>query len=88
MAQKSDFAIGQRWLSNTETNLGLGVIMSIDMRSISVLFPAVNEERSYAISQNALTRLQLSEGETAPHIDGWHITISDVTEQEGLLSRK
>lgn len=86
MAQKSDFAIGQRWLSNTETNLGLGVIMSIDMRSISVLFPAVNEERSYAISQNALTRLQLSEGETAPHIDGWHITISDVTEQEGLLS--
>ncbi|MFC4700857.1 RNA polymerase-associated protein RapA [Glaciecola siphonariae] len=86
MADKSDFAVGQRWLSNTETNLGLGVVMAIDFRSVTVLFPAVNEERNYAISQNALTRLQLSEGENAPHVDGWQITIDSIQEQDGLIT--
>lgn len=86
MADKSEFAVGQRWLSNTETNLGLGVLMAIDFRSVTVLFPAVQEERNYAISQNALTRLQLSEGELAPHIDGWQITVESIKEQDGLLT--
>lgn len=86
MADMSEFAVGQRWLSNTETNLGLGVVMAIDFRSVTVLFPAVEEERNYAISQNALTRLQLSEGEPAPHIDGWQIKIDSIAEQDGLLS--
>nr|WP_136251579.1 RNA polymerase-associated protein RapA [Ningiella ruwaisensis] len=86
MAEKSQFTVGQRWLSNTETNLGLGVIMSVDFRSVTVLFPAVNEERNYAISQNALTRLQLSEGETAPHVDGWEIVIESIQERDGLIA--
>ncbi|WP_395340278.1 RNA polymerase-associated protein RapA [Ningiella sp. W23] len=86
MAEKSDFAVGQRWLSNAETSLGLGVVMAVDFRSVTVLFPAVNEERNYAISQNALTRLQLSEGEIAPHVDGWQICIESVSEQDGLIT--
>ena len=86
MADKSEFAVGQRWLSNTETNLGLGVLMAVDFRSVTVLFPAVQEERNYAISQNALTRLQLSEGEVAPHVDGWQITVEEIEQQDGLIT--
>ncbi|WP_371193679.1 RNA polymerase-associated protein RapA [Glaciecola sp. SC05] len=86
MADISEFAVGQRWLSNTETNLGLGVVMAVDFRSVTVLFPAVQEERNYAISQNALTRLQLSEGEPAPHVDGWQITVESLIEQDGLVT--
>ncbi|MBT1452201.1 RNA polymerase-associated protein RapA [Glaciecola sp. XM2] len=86
MPNNSEFAVGQRWLSNTEASLGLGVVMAVDFRSVTVLFPAVNEERNYAISHNALTRLQLSEGETAPHIDGWQICIESVQEQDGLIT--
>lgn len=33
------FAIGQRWLSDTETELGLGVLIDVDERSVSILFP-------------------------------------------------
>jgi ATP-dependent helicase HepA len=64
----------------------LGVLLAIDFRSVSILFPAVKEERNYAISQNALTRLALSEGESAPHIDGWQITVETIEEQDGLIT--
>ncbi|WP_440310391.1 hypothetical protein, partial [Klebsiella pneumoniae] len=33
------YAIGQRWLSDTETELGLGVLIDVDERSVSILFP-------------------------------------------------
>jgi ATP-dependent helicase HepA len=86
MQNNSEFAVGQRWLSNTEASLGLGIVMSVDFRSVTVLFPAVNEERNYAMSHNALTRLQLGEGEPAPHVDGWQINIESIIEQDGLLT--
>lgn len=39
MEKLQQFAIGQRWLSDTETELGLGVLIDVDERSISILFP-------------------------------------------------
>ncbi|AGP76923.1 ATP-dependent helicase HepA [Alteromonas mediterranea 615] len=39
MSSDSQFSVGQRWLSNTETELGLGVIMGTDFRSVEVLSP-------------------------------------------------
>ena len=34
------FAIGQRWISETENNLGLGMITALDFRSVTLHFPA------------------------------------------------
>ncbi len=47
MEKLQQFAIGQRWLSDTETELGLGVLIDVDERSVSILFPKSDETRVY-----------------------------------------
>ena len=51
------FAIGQRWLSDTETELGLGVLIDVDERSVSILFPKSDETRVYARNNAPLSRI-------------------------------
>jgi ATP-dependent helicase HepA len=53
MSEIQLFHVGQRFISNSEAVLGLGVVMSADLRSVKIFFPAVGEERTYAKS-NAL----------------------------------
>ncbi|MFT5543051.1 MAG: ATP-dependent helicase HepA [Glaciecola sp.] len=84
MNAAQEFTVGQRWLSNTEADLGLGVVMAADNRTINMLFPAVKEDRTYAIAHAPITRLILSEGEKALHSDGWELKIDNVQMQDGL----
>ena len=84
MSAALEFTVGQRWLSNTEADLGLGVVMAADNRTINLLFPAVQEDRTYAIAHAPITRLILSEGEKALHTDGWELKIENVAIQDGL----
>jgi ATP-dependent helicase HepA len=86
MNQAQSFHVGQRFISNSESNLGLGVVMAADARSVKILFPAVEDERTYAKSNAHVTRLVLSPGETVKHIDGWEMTIEEVIEQDNLLT--
>ncbi|MBV1916219.1 MAG: RNA polymerase-associated protein RapA [Pseudomonadales bacterium] len=68
------FAVGQRWISDTELELGLGMVDEIDGRHVLIYFPATDETRRYAIANAPLTRvrfkvgdlieLELSEGQT------------------------
>lgn len=44
----SDFSPGQRWISDGEAELGLGTILNCDARSITVLFGASQETRTYS----------------------------------------
>lgn len=81
----SEYSLGQRWLSETETSLGLGIITQIDGRQITVMFPSNGESRIYASNDAPLARLQLTEGQQAQHAEDWSFTISDVKEQGGLL---
>ena len=74
----SEFSLGQRWLSETETSLGLGIITHIDGRQVTVMFPSNGESRIYASHDAPLARLQLSEGQQAKHADDWSFTITDV----------
>jgi len=60
----SEFVIGQRWVSHTETELGLGIIVGIEGRHITISFPAVGEERVYAVQTAPLTRIEHKPGET------------------------
>ena len=47
------FLPGQRWLSETQTELGLGLVTAVEGRRVSILFPATGETRIYG---NALVR--------------------------------
>lgn len=79
------FAIGQRWISETENNLGLGMITALDFRSVTLHFPATDETRIYAVAQAPLTRIVLNKGEQLHHQAGWQGEVLDIQEMNGLL---
>ena len=48
MSQQREFVVGQRWLSDSEPDLGLGQVTDVDFRTVSIDFKAVEETRRYA----------------------------------------
>lgn len=42
------FTLGQRWISDTESELGLGTVVALDARMVTLLFPAIGENRLYS----------------------------------------
>lgn len=78
------FALGQRWLSESENNLGLGVVTDFNSRTVTLHFPASDETRIYSITQVPLTRIQFNKGETLKHKEGWQGKITDVQSMKGL----
>ncbi|WP_026376372.1 RNA polymerase-associated protein RapA [Aestuariibacter salexigens] len=85
MPHHVDFTVGQRWLSNAESELGLGVVISLSTRTVEIVFPATEETRHYARQNPPLTRVTFAPGETITSVDGWQMTITDVQHKEGLL---
>ena len=65
-----EFHPGQRWVSNTESDLGLGFIEKIDGRHLTIIFPAVDETRVYAIDNAPLNRVKYPIGETIQTEEG------------------
>jgi len=57
------YSIGQRWVSNSESELGLGIIKDNTGRRIEVSFPAAGEQRTYAADIAPLSRVQYRVGE-------------------------
>ena len=78
MAQKHSFALGQRWLSDTQTELGLGTVVSVDNRAVSLLFPATGDSRVYAKQSAPLTRITFGEGDNITSHEGWEMKITSV----------
>jgi len=78
-------SIGQRWLSDAEPELGLGVVVETDTRSMTVLFPVTDESRVYAKANAPLTRIQFSVGDEIEDIDGERWLVVGVSEARGLL---
>ena len=79
------FVPGQRWVSNTESELGLGIVMDIQNRRVTVSFPAVGERRTYALDNAPLSRVHYEVGEKVSNADGVSFTVSEVVEQGGYL---
>ena len=81
----SEFVIGQRWLSEAEPDLGLGVVAGIDGRQVAVDFPAVRARRTYAASLAPLARIRCSAGERIEDIDGRVWRVDGLVEEGGLV---
>lgn len=77
------FAIGQRWISESENNLGLGIIIGTDARTVRISFPASNEQRVYALASAPLIRVRFQAGDIITHTEGWKAIVIDVTEDNG-----
>ena len=67
----SEFRVGQRYLSETETEMGLGLITQAEGRHITVMFPANGEVRLYAAQEAPLARYLLQEGQQGKHAEGY-----------------
>ncbi|WP_116364532.1 RNA polymerase-associated protein RapA [Parahaliea mediterranea] len=80
-----EYQIGQRWVSHADAQLGLGIIVEIEQRRVTVNFPAVGEERTYAIDGAPLTRLRFQEGDHISTVNGVELVVSRVEEHQGLL---
>ncbi|MGR2740440.1 RNA polymerase-associated protein RapA [Billgrantia sp. Q4P2] len=81
----SDFSPGQRWISDGEADLGLGTILSCDHRSVTVLFGASQETRTYSSRQAPLTRVAFGSGDRIQSAEGWSLTVDDSKEVDGLI---
>ena len=63
MPEARIFALGQRWISDTEPELGLGIVTDLDHRTVTVAFRSCQQTRRYAQAQAPLTRLRLASGD-------------------------
>jgi ATP-dependent helicase HepA len=79
------FIPGQRWISNTESELGLGLILDVSFKRVTVLFLASNEKRLYAIDNAPLTRVRFSAGDLVESVDEEKMQVVSVIENDGLL---
>ena len=81
----NDFRTGQKWISSAEPDLGIGYIVNIESRVVSIQFDLIDELRSYARDQAPLTRVRFNVGDRIKTLDGIEITVAQVSEKDQLL---
>ena len=80
-----EFVVGQRWISAAELQLGLGMVIEIEHRTVSIVFPATGETRIYARADAPLTRVRFREGDWIEKQDGLILRVIELTEVNGLI---
>jgi len=80
-----EFVVGQRWISAAELHLGLGMVIEIEHRTVSIIFPATGETRIYARADAPLTRVRFREGDWVERQDGVALRVLRVDENAGLI---
>ncbi len=81
----SEFAVGQRFLSDTESELGLGVVVGVDDRCVHILFPQSEETRVYAKNSAPLSRVVFKVGDSISDQQGQSYVVTGVTDVTGVL---
>src|SRR4029450_1089229 len=76
---------GQRWVSDTEPELGLGIVLRAEFGRVEVLFAAAHVHRQYALKSAPLRRVQFKDGERIKLHDGAKVIVESVEERDGLL---
>ncbi|WED26998.1 RNA polymerase-associated protein RapA [Vibrio sp. DW001] len=80
------FALGQRWISDTESDLGLGTIVELDARTVTLMFAASEENRVYAQKEAPITRVIFHVGDSIESQEGWSLKVEEVLVDNGLLT--
>ena len=80
------FVAGQRWISTSEPDLGLGLVVQVSTHQVQLLFPAGGKTRTYAADHAPLRRAQFAQGATIRGHEGVPFEIVSVEESGGLLT--
>jgi ATP-dependent helicase HepA len=75
---------GQRWVSDSEPELGLGIILNGGDGKVEIAFPAAAETRCYALESAPLRRVKFRPGDRIKTHEGIELTVDQVRETEGL----
>ena len=81
-----DFQIGQRYFNEADVALGLGQVVARQDRMVKLQFAAVDEARIYAMDSAPLIRYVPQPGDELACRDGRSVTLTEVIEQDGLLT--
>lgn len=76
---------GQRWISETEPELGLGLVLSAEKRRVTLHFPATAEQRIYDIKLAPLARVEFVAGDEIETEDGERHTVDTVEKEDTFL---
>ena len=76
---------GQRWVSDTEPELGLGIVLKAEYGRVEVFFPAADEHRHYALDSAPLRRVEFKEGDRIKTHTGETLHVDKVEEKSGLF---
>jgi ATP-dependent helicase HepA len=80
------FIIGQRWISESEPELGLGVIVEVEAKTVTCFFPASKVDRKYGSMTAPLRRIRFIEGDEVKSQTGETFIVESVQEQAGLAT--
>ncbi|MCQ2105866.1 MAG: RNA polymerase-associated protein RapA [Fibrobacter sp.] len=80
-----NFKVGQRYVSQSEPSLGLGIVTEVQDRIVKISFPAVNDVRMYRSMGAPVDRFVLEAGETAKSEKGVSFTVEKATEVDGIM---
>lgn len=81
----SEFHRGQRWISNTEAELGLGFVEKIEGRHVTFIYPAADETRVYALNSAPLSRVKYPLEEKITSEAGVTLTVTEHLEHNGCI---
>jgi len=80
------FQPGQRWISDSESDQGLGTVTGIEHRFVNIVFTATGESRQYAKANAPLTRVVFNQGDTIPSHEGWTLKVTSSSEANGIIT--
>lgn len=79
------YALGQRWVSQTEPKLGLGLITEFANRRLTLSFPAAGETRTYAIDQAPISRIIYKAGDTISNHEEKKFVVLETRDHKSLV---
>lgn len=79
------FKVGQRWVSENEPELGLGLVQEVNKFQVHLVFPRSEERRIFATESPPLKRVVYKIGQKVSFNSGQSFIIEQVEETEGLL---
>lgn len=80
-----EFKPGQRWISQSEPELGLGSVLRVNPRTTTIVFRACAETREYALDNAPLRRVRFMPGDAIRNQADQSMVVESVQERGGLL---
>src|SRR2546423_2904313 len=82
------FHHGQRWVSESEPELGLGSVLRVNDRTVTLTFNASAATRQYARDNAPLRRVRFPVGATVKSRKDVSFVVTSVSERAGLIFYK